>query len=84
MFQGTQKSQFYFSRDHGCEVTVKHAYIGFLTWPISFRKSFKVFFTIMLVFFRTIFVFSLKLLKVVSTELFKRETGLILLRNIIS
>ena len=23
MFQGTQKSQFYFSRDHCCEVTVK-------------------------------------------------------------
>ena len=26
MFQGTQKSQFHFSRDHCCEVTVKKIY----------------------------------------------------------
>ena len=37
MFQGTQKSQFYFSRDHCCEVTVKNVRksIFFMFWAIN-------------------------------------------------
>ena len=28
MFQGTQKSQFYYNRDHGCEVTANNVKIN--------------------------------------------------------
>ena len=44
MFQGIQKSQFYFRRDHGCEVTAPLKYsvkLQYFNWQLGLQLNYR-------------------------------------------